>query len=592
MTRAIGPRAGLPDQVLVPCVILALVWIPAGAAAALWLAGHLASALTGHGWAGPALSLHWGLRLVRRGPGASWPGVPIGLIWVLAAALVFGAAALVVAVVARYRGRQGAPGDPVGSLARAGDLARLSPAGSEASARHLRRSMADERRPDPDDTGLPLGSLFPSGPQLRASWEDVLVVFMAPRRGKTSEVAVPQVLAAPGAVLATSNKADLWSLTATLRAEATGEPVWVFDPQGIAHTERSWWWNPLSGVTTVEAAHRLAGHFVTEVRADREREFWSSAAEDILTSLFLAAGCGGRTLADVYTWLARPTTPVPVDLLRKAGHDASADGLEGKQHGAVETREGEWETARTAARCLRDPVIMSWVIPPESPAVPEFDAGRFATTRETLYLLSKEAAGGAAPLVAAFADRVFREAERVAERRGGRLDPPLVAVLDEAANICKIAELPRLYSHLGSRGIIPVTILQSWPQGEGVWGQQGMAALWGAATVKIVGSGLDDDRFLEQVSRLIGDHDVATRAVHHGTGSVGENVSLRRQRILPVEALRELPQGRAVLLASGCKPALLQLQPWYRGPRQAEIATASQAALAGLTERANARVPA
>ena len=53
----------------------------------------------------------------------------------------------------------------------------------------------------------------------------------------------------------------------------------------------------------------------------------------------------------------------------------------------------------------------------------------------------------------------MQDATRLAERRGGRLDPPMVAVLDEAANICKIADLPQLYSHLGSRGIIPVTIL-------------------------------------------------------------------------------------------------------------------------------------
>ena len=46
----------------------------------------------------------------------------------------------------------------------------------------------------------------------------------------------------------------------------------------------------------------------------------------------------------------------------------------------------------------------------------------------------------------------MRAAERRAERMGGRLDPPLVVVLDEAANICRISDLPDLYSHLGSRG--------------------------------------------------------------------------------------------------------------------------------------------
>jgi hypothetical protein len=41
------------------------------------------------------------------------------------------------------------------------------------------------------------------------------------------------------------------------------------------------------------------------------------------------------------------------------------------------------------------------------------------------------------------------------------LDPPLLVVLDEAANICRISDLPELYAHFGSRGITPITILQS-----------------------------------------------------------------------------------------------------------------------------------
>jgi type IV secretory pathway TraG/TraD family ATPase VirD4 len=359
----------------------------------------------------------------------------------------------------------------------------------------------------------------------------------------------------------------------------------VFDPQRIALVPQTWWWNPLRGVTSVEAAQRLTAHFIAEIRGEREREFWSAAAEDVLASLLLAAGSSGRTLADVYDWLNRPANPVPVDLLRRHGHLASANGLAGRQAGAHETREGVFETARTAAKCLRDPNIMAWVTPPPF-GLTEFDPVAFATGTDTLYLLTKDTAGGAAPLVAAFADRVMVEATGLAERRGGRLDPPLLVVLDEAANICKIADLPKLYSHLGSRGIVPVTILQSYPQGVGVWGEAGMDTLWAASTVKLIGAGLDDDRFLEKVSRLVGEHDVAIRSVHYG-GSHGENLSVRRQRILAVEDLRQLPKGQALLLATGCRPALVALRPWYDGPQAAAIRAAYDATIGALTARAN-----
>lgn len=573
-----------------PLALVGLAWVPVALVGAVWLAGHVASWATGGGWAGPPLNFDWGLELVKKGPAPFWPTTPVGAIWGCAAALVLVAAGPPLYAVIRWQSRRPAPDDPLASMARPGDVASLAPLGVATKAIELRPSLAGRKakRLAPEDAGLPLGLLRPVGVQLRSSWEDVMVVFMAPRGGKTSEVAVPQMLAAPGAVVATSNKPDLWAITAEARAAATGERVWVFDPQRIAHTPQSWWWNPLKGITTVEAAQRLTTHFIAEIRGDSPNEgFWSSAAEDVLSSLFLAAGSSGRTLVDVYDWLNRPTNPVPVDLLRKHGHTASANGLAGRQTGAVETREGVFETARTAAKCLRDPAILAWVTPPPFD-LDEFETANFAATRQTLYLLTKEAAGGAAPLVAAFADRVMQDAIVVAERRGGRLDPPLLVALDEAANICKIADLPQLYSHLGSRGILVVTILQSYPQGVRVWGETGMNTLWAASTIKVIGAGLDDEAFLGKVSKLIGDHDVTTRGVQHGQGRMGENLSVRRQPIMAVEDLRQMRKSTAILFATGCRPAMLTMQPWYRGPRKAELSKAQKRALAGITERATA----
>jgi type IV secretory pathway TraG/TraD family ATPase VirD4 len=441
----------------------------------------------------------------------------------------------------------------------------------------------------------PLGTLrqHRGGPvELRASWEDVLLAVMAPRAGKTTALAVPAILDAPGAVVATSNKADLWTTTSTLRSEQTGEPVWVFDPQQIVYADRSWWWNPLRDVTTVEEAHRLAGHFVQEVRGDRgSRDFWSSAAHDLLTGLLLAAATSGRDLTEVYEWLNDPVLVTPVELLRAAGHKSAAASLLGRMHGAPETRDGVYETARTAAQCLRDDATMAWVTPPAlrgERGLDEFDAVGFALTRQTMYLLSKDGAGAAAPLVAALTDRIMRQATRAAERRGDRLDPPLLVVLDEAANVCRIADLPELYSHFGSRGITPLTILQSYKQGVRVWGEHGMDALWSASTIKLIGAGMDDARLAEDLSRLVGDHDVAIRSHSYGDRRTNESVSIRRQRILAAEDIRALPRVTALLLATGCRAALLTLSPWFEAINAPAISAIAQDSKALLTRRSAA----
>jgi type IV secretory pathway TraG/TraD family ATPase VirD4 len=442
---------------------------------------------------------------------------------------------------------------------------------------------------DPTHAGLALGRLLRAGgrlgPAVYATWEDTVVAFMAPRTGKTTAQAIPFVLSAPGAVIATSNKADLWAATAALRATATDGQVWLFDPQRITWQPQAFWWDLLRGLRTVEDAHRLAGHFVLTVADEHRRDLWGPAAQDLLAALFLAAATSGHTLHDVAGWLNEPAVPTPVELLTDTGFTAMAASLRGAQNGAPETRDGIYQTARTAAKAMTDPEIMAWVTPPQSGILPVFDTDDFAASRDTLYLLSKSRSA-AAPLIAALSDTAMRAAERRAERLGGRLDPPMVVPLDEAANICRIADLPDLYSHLGSRGITPVTILQSYEQGVTVWGEHGMAALWGAATKKIIGAGVDSPRLARDLATLTGQHDVPIRTVNYGGGHASESVSLRRQDILEPAAIRALPPGTALLLATGVKPALIRTTPWHAGPRAAEIATAVQAAQERVREQA------
>lgn len=578
-----------------PWVVLVLLGGLVAVIGGLWVVAEVAAGLGGGHVAAPVpMARH----LIHGQPDLAWPGVGTG--WLVGAGVLLTAAAVTVGIgLARLRHRFAQRGrghrtwqQALPSLASRGEMAPLGPAEIAARARRLRPSLATTPgRPAPAQTGWLLGSLLPNGPDLRASWEDVAVAIMAPRAGKTAALAVPTILAAPGPVVATSNKNELVTMTGELMTEA-GRRVWVFDPQSIAYMDQIWWWDPLAAVGSIETADRLAAHFVQEIRGtDQDRgDFWSLAAGDLLSSLLLAAAADGRTLVDVYRWLNDSSTPLPAELLDRHGHAAVAAGLRGRQAGAVETREGVYETARAAAQCLRSPQILRWVTPGQ--ADHRFNVTAFATTTDVLHLLSKDDAGSAAPLVAALTDQVLHAAVRHAEARGGRLDPPLMLVLDEAANICKIRDLPALYSHLGSRGVIPLTILQSVKQGAGVWGDRGMAALWGAATIKILGSGLDDAEFTEQISRLVGEHDIDTQSYSGSEHGTSWSVQPRRQRILDAADIRAIPKGWALLLATGLRPAALRLHPWYTSPDRQRIARAQAAADQALSDRAAAVTPA
>ncbi|WP_328837497.1 TraM recognition domain-containing protein [Streptomyces europaeiscabiei] len=563
-----------------------LPWIIPGAALLIgtlflgaWLGGTLAAALTGAGWDPPPFTLATMKTLVTDGPTAVWPTTSPGAV-ATGTGTVFGATLTLLVtpvVLIRRRGRR-----PTG-LAGRRELSGLLPKGATARARQLRPSLAKSGRIPPDDTGNLLGDLEPGGPELRSSYEDVELDLMAPRAGKSTGIAVPRVLRARGSVLLTSNKADVYSVTRAERERAG--TVWTFDPQGIAHTARGLWWDMLADAATIEGARRLAGHFVGAVNDDAsKRDFWISAAQNTLTALFHAANRGERQVDEVLAWLADPADRTPVDLLRDAGMAALADQLQGTVQGAVETRDGIYETARQCVACLLDPMIAAWVS--RDPDLPQFLPERHALSSDTLYLLSKDGGGSAAGVIAACADSVLRAGVVAAERTGGRLDPPMTAVLDEAANVCRISDLPDLYSHFGSRGINVVTLLQSYRQGTRVWGEAGMDALWSAATIKLLGAGLDDADFVEKVSRLVGEHDVSTVSYSRGRDGRSRSTSYRLERILPADRIRALPKGTALLLATGVRPALVRLRPWYAEPGADRIALAARAEVKAITARA------
>lgn len=582
-----APRTSAPSTTTGSDALLYVLFGVLGAAIAFgslaWLTGNLTNTLVGTGpWApfkAPDALLH---------PDVLWPHLsPTALL--VGARLVPGLLSVcltITGLVLWLRLRGGAKN----GLARKQDLAPLMNKEITAKAKSLRPSLSDLKPKEvaPADRGILVGTLSPGRAEVRASWEDVIVAIMAPRSGKTSGLAIPAILAAPGPVLLTSNKAANDAFTATVDARARVGTIWTLDPQQIAHHPREMWWDILADARDLAGAKRLAGHFVAaSVDESSGSDFWSTAASNTLGALFLAAASHRRPITDVLVWLASPADRTPVDLLTDAGHDAVAAQLQGTVSGATETRDGIYETARQYASCLLDPDVAAWVTP--SKHLPEFKPSEFATSRDTLYLLSKDGGGSASAIIAAAADAVMRAAVVVAERSGGRLDPPALCVLDEAANVCKISDLPDLYSHLGSRGVIPMTILQSYRQGQRCWGEAGMDALWSAATIKIIGSGIDDADFADRLSRQVGDHDVQTTSVSTSDGGKSISVSMRTERILPPDAIRALPKGKALLLATGIRVAMLDLRPWYEEPAAKVVGLASARATKAITERAIAK---
>lgn len=434
-----------------------------------------------------------------------------------------------------------------------------------------------------DSPGVTIGRGVADKQMLFASYEDLHLDIWGPRSGKTTSRVIPAVMEAIGAVVATSNKRDVVDATRAARSTG-GRRAHVFDPQGVAGEAPTWFWDPVSwvlgeegGAGAQERAAELAGHFAAGTSdSDRRDAYFEPEGEDLLAGLFLAAALAKRPITQVFEWVTAEDDKTPVEICKKGGFGLVAAALSAQYYAPDKQRAGIFGTAKKMASCLKFDRIRPWVTPPQQGESPRtaFDVAEFVRSRDTLYPLSKEGKGSAGPLVTALCAAVAGAAEREATRHGGRLPVPLLIVLDEAANIVRWSDLPKQYSHFGSRGVVVMTILQSWAQGVRCWGHEGMTALWSAANVKTLGAGLDDAAFLRDRAELIGQHYELTTSVSKGKGGISTSTSRTTEPTVHASEIAAMPKGRLLVFASGHRPTLAAAVPWWDRPYADQIQAA------------------
>ncbi|MFI5541555.1 type IV secretory system conjugative DNA transfer family protein [Nocardia sp. NPDC051900] len=522
-------------------------------------------------------------------------------------------------------------------MGRGAALAPLMARAASDAAKRLKvafpNAEAAAKQRIPSRPGVSIGVSIEGRQWLFGSFEDLHVDIWGPRQGKSTSRVIPAVLEAAGTVITTSNKNDVVTATRKMREEI-GD-CFVFDPQRINGATEPFSWDPLSyvippeqrpdlpkpsaGLHVVEdgpvfvdepqgigdrdaepqlvwgaeeRAARLAGHFADgDDGQDAKRDaFFDPAGEDLLAQLLLAAALSDRPISQVWEWLTAETNTEPARILDLAGHHMAAKGLFAMYNEDPKQRSGVFGTARKMARIIKSPDLRPWIEHGEGRR--RFDHRSFAwSDSNTLYLLSMEGAGSAGPILNALTAAVLEASVQRGVAHGGRLPTPVTAVLDEAANVVRWRDLPKLYSHYGSRGIVVLTVLQSWAQGERCWGPGGMKALWGAANVRVLGSGLDDVPFLRERAEAVGSHHELTGSV--STSSSGRSVSrsLTERQTLTVSDIQALPRGRMVVFGSGFPATLCATVPFWDRPYGARVKADIKAAAAETAKAAAALFP-
>lgn len=528
----------------------------------VWAAGELSGFLAYGSWTGASFS-DMGQTLVRLvsepdDPAAAWPkrvrvNVPGPLafypVLLVVIALAGGLAA------AGWRVRKALIADP-----RAGS--------KWASVRDLGQLVV--RRPAPGR--LILGRV---GSKLVAGEERQSVIVLGPTQSmKTSGFAIPSILEWEGPVVATSVKTDL--LRDTIDARRERGQVWVFDPTDSTRLDSSTW-SPLSFCRTWRGAQRtaewLAGATRTNGSGLSDADFWYAASAKLLKPLLFAAATSEGTMSDVVRWVNTQEEKQVRERLEAAGVPEAIDAAEASWKREQRQKSSVYTTAETVLTAYEDPVVA------RSARGCDIDPTTFLDGRSrTLYVVSpSHEQRRLRPLFETLLQSMINRAFEVSSNLGQPLDPPLLVVLDEAANIAPLRDLDTLASTAAGHGIQLVSVFQDLAQISTRYGERAQTVV-NNHRAKIVLSGISDTQTLHYASWILGDEEVLQSSVTTGPrGGRSTTESMAMRSLAPANVLRGIRPGEGVLVYGHLPPARIKLRPWFKekglvGGRKADIA--------------------
>jgi type IV secretion system protein VirD4 len=536
---------------------VALAAIAAAVLTVIWLTGALAGLLFGAGWTPISFSdlATTALRLPAHlsDPRVAWPhgaraALPDAPGFYASAALVLSPAFLSAYLIRRVV-------DPGELFGLGGD--RRAPSARWASRGDLRPL----RVPAPQAKRLTLGR---SGRSLLAAEERQSVICFAPTGGhKTTGLAIPALLEWQGPVLATSVKSDLLVDTAAHR-QRLGE-VMVFDPSlvtGMESSRATPLWGAGSWRGAMRVAHWLAGAARTGAGGLQDADFWYSAAEKLLAPLLFAAASSGRTMEAVVRWLDEGPEANDAqieDMLTEAGEPAARRAWQATQNREERQRSSVYTTAEMIVAAFGDPRVVEESAGADYSPTALLDGGA-----NTLYLCAPlHEQERLRTLFSMIVQELLAVVYESAAVTGRPLDPPLLLLLDECANIAPIPNLAEIASTGAGQGVQLLSVFQDMAQVSSRYGRRA-STIVNNHRAKVFGTGISDAETLNYVSRVMGSGEFEQRS--RSTGERGRNSQTEGDTyrdLAPANLVRERNPGTGLLLYGHLPPAKIRLRPWY-----------------------------
>jgi type IV secretion system protein VirD4 len=443
--------------------------------------------------------------------------------------------------------------------------------------RPLRRSVPRvlQRQRTAADARLALG--YRGARLLRAEQRHALVVFGPPQSGKSTAIAIPNLLEWDSAAIASSIKSDL--LDATLaRRRQLGE-VMIFDPLRLQGQPGSTW-SPLNQAGTwdgaLSTALRLASAGEIESRNVKGGDFWSAAAEQRLAPLLYAATRAGKDMRAVVRWAYGQGEAELPGLLhelleqrgtaaQRADAQAAFDAHSGFAALAGDTRSSVESTVQMLLRGYRSQLVQ------QSASSCEITGERLLQSANTLYLIgdphrSKLLRPIFLALLAELVDFAYAKANAT---EGKRLAAPLLLCLDELGNTAPLANLGEIASSAPSHNIQLISIFHDLAQAKSRYGDQAQTVI-NSHRARMLLPGVADLETLRYFSGLVGEEEVRERAERSE-----HRPPPRRRPLAAPEQLRQIEQARALVIYGRLAPTMVRLRMHFKSRRLRRLASAA-----------------
>jgi type IV secretory pathway TraG/TraD family ATPase VirD4 len=375
---------------------------------------------------------------------------------------------------------------------------------------------------------------------------------------KTTGLVIPSILEWDGPVLSTTIKSDVIEATYKARRHGGGR-TWVFDPtEQLTEYQRSGW-SPLDGCTEWERAkptgQALASAAQTASGTDlRDDSFWFGGAGRLLSLYLFAAAISGCTIDQVVRWVSVQERAEVEAILDRARDRFAIDAWAAAWNDRRELRQDFFSTAVAALDSFSSPQVR------ETLRRSEIDFDRFLDGEpNTIYITAPMMDQHMLrPLFSAFMTQAIDAV--YAKASSHPLSKPVLVVIDEAANIAPLEDLPSIAATARSHGIQLVTVWQDLAQVEERY-RSSSRTLFNNHLAKVALSGSSDLTTLGYLSQLLGESVVSERSTHRDAVGVTSSTEAPRHRALaPIDSIRQMRRGHGLLVYGHLRPARLQLR--------------------------------